>query len=90
MSQVAKELAKEGRRSRGRGGGSAAAVRWGFKAPVTMYMIPFWAEVFPGATFVHVVREGGRGGTNNKKSTCRLLRPPVPICPLFPGPVLSL
>jgi hypothetical protein len=29
--------------------------RWGFKAPVSMYMIPFWAKVFPKATFVHVV-----------------------------------
>lgn len=32
--------------------------RWGFKAPVTMYLVPFWAKVFPGCSFVHVVRDG--------------------------------
>jgi hypothetical protein len=26
------------------------------KAPVTMYLLPFWAELFPGATYIHVVR----------------------------------
>lgn len=34
------------------------AVRWGFKAPVSVYLLPFWAAVFPNATFVHVVRDG--------------------------------
>lgn len=32
--------------------------RWGFKAPVSMYCVPMWARVFPGASFVHVVRDG--------------------------------
>lgn len=32
--------------------------RWGFKAPVSMYMLPYWAEEFPNCTFVHVVRDG--------------------------------
>eukprot|EP00614_Pseudopedinella_elastica_P010360 CAMPEP_0172602586 /NCGR_PEP_ID=MMETSP1068-20121228/22763_1 /TAXON_ID=35684 /ORGANISM="Pseudopedinella elastica, Strain CCMP716" /LENGTH=541 /DNA_ID=CAMNT_0013403997 /DNA_START=234 /DNA_END=1859 /DNA_ORIENTATION=- len=39
-------------------GKKGAYTRWGFKAPVTMYLLPFWAEVFPDATFVHVVRDG--------------------------------
>ena len=35
-----------------------AYARWGFKAPVTMYLIPLWDELFPGCVFVHVVRDG--------------------------------
>lgn len=63
--RVAREAEKERRREgkingkgNGKGGSGGGPVRWGFKAPVTMYLLPFWAEVFPGATFVHVVRDG--------------------------------
>lgn len=49
--RVARELSA-------RGEGQRSMIRWGFKAPVTMFMVPFWAEVFPGATFLHVVRDG--------------------------------
>ena len=48
----------EAEQQRSLGGGLVRHTRWGFKAPVTMYLLPFWAEVFPGATFLHVVRDG--------------------------------
>lgn len=32
--------------------------RWGFKAPIAQMLLPFLAEVFPGLSFVHVVRDG--------------------------------
>ena len=51
-----KRVEREAGLSGNKGGGGFT--RWGFKAPVTMYMVPFWAEVFPGATFLHVVRDG--------------------------------
>ena len=49
------KVAREVEKSAHHGKGGAAKKRWGFKAPVTMYMLPFWAEVFPGATYIHVV-----------------------------------
>jgi len=32
--------------------------RWGFKAPISQMLLPFLEEVFPGFSFVHVLRDG--------------------------------
>lgn len=38
---------------------SSSDVRWGFKAPVSMLMVPAFNEVVPqGVKFLHVVRDG--------------------------------
>lgn len=31
---------------------------WGFKNPRSMLILPFYAEMFPGMKFIHVVRDG--------------------------------
>jgi len=33
-------------------------VRWGFKAPISQMLLPFLYEIFPGMSFVHVLRDG--------------------------------
>lgn len=31
---------------------------WGWKAPRSIYLLPFWSRLFPGLRFLHVVRDG--------------------------------
>jgi hypothetical protein len=31
---------------------------WGVKGPRSMYMLPFWHQMLPGLTFLHVIRDG--------------------------------
>ncbi len=31
---------------------------WGWKAPRSIYLLPFWAHVFPEMRFLHIVRDG--------------------------------
>eukprot|EP01039_Chlorochromonas_danica_P004921 gene4921-5402_t len=33
-------------------------VRYGFKAPVAMTLLPFWADALPSLRFIHVLRDG--------------------------------
>jgi hypothetical protein len=36
----------------------ASGVKYGFKAPVSMTLVPVWAELLPDFKFLHVVRDG--------------------------------
>lgn len=46
------------KRKEGRGQQSASYVIWGFKAPVSMLLVPFFQEAWGQAKFLHVVRDG--------------------------------
>jgi len=39
-------------------GGVVAWLAWGWKAPRSMYLLPFWDDLFPSLRFLHVVRDG--------------------------------
>jgi hypothetical protein len=41
-----------------RAGISDAMLPWGWKNPRNMWLIPFYAQFFPGLKFIHVVRDG--------------------------------
>lgn len=41
-----------------RGGEAAKHVSWGFKAPVSMVLVPFFEEAWGKGKFLHVVRDG--------------------------------
>lgn len=45
-------------RSPSRGEAAARHVSWGFKAPVSMVLVPFFEEAWGKAKFLHVVRDG--------------------------------
>ncbi|CAM9910896.1 unnamed protein product, partial [Ectocarpus sp. 8 AP-2014] len=45
-------------KSRPTGGETAKHVSWGFKAPVSMVLVPFFEEAWGKAKFLHVVRDG--------------------------------
>jgi hypothetical protein len=32
--------------------------KWGFKNPRSMFLLPFYHEIFPGMSFIHVIRDG--------------------------------
>lgn len=36
----------------------AAAIKFGFKAPISMVFVPFWKHLLPRFKFLHVVRDG--------------------------------
>jgi hypothetical protein len=37
---------------------AGAETRWGWKAPRSIYLLPFFREQFPGMKFIHVLRDG--------------------------------
>jgi hypothetical protein len=39
-------------------GGQARHASWGWKAPRSIYLLPFWRRAFPGMRFLHIVRDG--------------------------------
>lgn len=45
-------------KSRPTGGEAAKHISWGFKAPVSMLLVPFFEETWGKAKFLHVVRDG--------------------------------
>ncbi|CAN0318443.1 unnamed protein product, partial [Hapterophycus canaliculatus] len=52
------QLAGKLRSSSKRHGNPAKHVSWGFKAPVSMVLVPFFEEAWGRAKFLHVVRDG--------------------------------
>eukprot|EP00903_Cladosiphon_okamuranus_P010033 g9515.t1 len=45
-------------RSPSKGEAKAKRVSWGFKAPISMLLVPFFEEAWGNAKFLHVVRDG--------------------------------
>jgi hypothetical protein len=39
-------------------GGDGRWLAWGWKEPRSMYLLPFWDDLFPTLRFLHVVRDG--------------------------------
>ncbi|CBN77427.1 conserved unknown protein [Ectocarpus siliculosus] len=52
------QMQKMAGKSRPTGGEAAKHVSWGFKAPVSMVLVPFFEEAWGKAKFLHVVRDG--------------------------------
>lgn len=52
VTQLAAKLRRRGR------GETASYVSWGFKAPVSMLLVPFFEETWGQVKFLHVVRDG--------------------------------
>ncbi len=38
--------------------GEGRCLAWGWKEPRSMYLLPFWSDLFPALRFLHVVRDG--------------------------------
>jgi len=56
---------------------------WGWKEPRSMYLLPFWRELFPGLRFLHVVRDGrDMAFSSNQNQLLKhgnaMLGPPLP------------
>lgn len=57
LSRCDRSLVQSSAKLRSNGEG-AKYVSWGFKAPVSMLLVPFFAEAWGEAKFLHVVRDG--------------------------------